>query len=499
MRGGAGAILMDGENRTFSAIRTKGLTDSLGGRASDPEFFSLLSVLPDPDEILRRTGKDLTAFKRILADDHVESVVTQRASAVLRQRWEVIPGGDAAADVAAAEFFGEVLEALPTQMIIERMLTAPLWGLAAHEAIWARDGRRWWVEALLDRPTRRIAYDADGNARLRTKEQPQAGVEIPPWKFLITRHRASWENPYGERLLSRIYWPHVFKSSGYEFWLIFLEKFGIPWTVIEYPPGMSDKEVGKMVEIAVEAVKDAVLALPAGSTAKLLETTGGRGDAHLRLITCCENGISKAIVGQTLTTQVGEKGSYAAAKTHQSVREDIVEMDARMVESSFRELGRWHTELNFAGAAPPAFRLVPDAKPQQEWTEVIDKSRAFLPVPKTWAHEMLGIPVPKEEEEVLEATAAPAAPAGGFPQFAAAGDGFAVGESTLANMREALAERFSPALAAVEEALGRAVTEAEFSQALEALAREEEPLAEDFAEGLKNALLRATLSGRKHG
>ena len=64
-------------------------------------------------------------------------------------------------------------------------------------------------------------------------------------------------------------------------------------------------------------------------------------------------------------------------------------------------------------------------------------------------------------------------------------------------MRDALAERFAPVLAEVEAQLGRAVSEAEFSFALQELAARDEPLAVEFAEALRNALLRATLAGRK--
>ncbi|MBW7997515.1 MAG: DUF935 family protein [Candidatus Glassbacteria bacterium] len=490
----ASAISLNGEMTAFAHIRSTGLTGELGGRVSDPEFFGLLTILPDPDEVLRRTGLDQRAYRRILADEHVEAVVTQRASAVLRQSWEVNPGGDGAADQAAAEFFREVLEALPMQRVMEQMLTAPLWGLAAHEAIWARDGQRWFVERLPDRPARRIVFDGDGNPRLKTRSNPGNGEEIPPGKFLLTRFRASWQNPYGERLLSKIYWPHTFKMSGYQFWVTFLEKFGMPWSVISYPPGMSEEEVGKLVDIAEAAVQDAVLAVPAGSDAKLLETTGGRGDAHDRMIRACENGISKAIVGQTLTTQIGDKGSFAASKTHESVREDIVEMDARMVEETLNELGRWHTELNFSGATPPVFSLKAGAKPQMEWAKVLNISRKFLDVPKTWAHERLGIPMAEEGEDVLESGGSAPMP-GNDPQFAER-EGFAVESRAIPGMTDALAAKFAPALEAVEEALGRAVSEAEFIAALEVIATQEEPLAGEFAEALKNALLRATLQGR---
>jgi phage gp29-like protein len=50
----------------------------------------------------------------------------------------------------------------------------------------------------------------------------------------------------------------------------------------------------------------------------------------------CNREMSKAIVGGTLTTDVGEKGSYAASKTHNEVRLDLVKSDAWALANTIR-------------------------------------------------------------------------------------------------------------------------------------------------------------------
>ena len=150
---------------------------------------------------------------------------------------------------------------------------------------------------------------------------------------------------------------------------------------------------------------------------------------------------------------------------------------------------------------PPIFKLEADAKPQKDWVEVIDKSRAFLEIPKAWAHGTLGIPMPEEGDDVLGPPAAAVTPPGeGDPpggNFAdAAAGGFAVQTSAIPAMRDALADKFAPALGQVEQLLGRAVSEGEFIAALQDLAEREEPLAAEFSEALANALIRSTLAGR---
>ena len=67
--------------------------------------------------------------------------------------------------------------------------------------------------------------------------------------------------------------------------------------------------------------------------------------------------ISKAILGQTLTTEIGSTGSYAASNTHMAVRQDIIDADKKLVEKTINQLIQWIYEINFANAEVPVFEL----------------------------------------------------------------------------------------------------------------------------------------------
>ena len=67
--------------------------------------------------------------------------------------------------------------------------------------------------------------------------------------------------------------------------------------------------------------------------------------------------ISKAILGQTLTTEIGSTGSYAASNTHMQVRQDIVDSDKKLVEDVINQLIQWFYEINFANGEVPVFEL----------------------------------------------------------------------------------------------------------------------------------------------
>ncbi|MCR5660920.1 MAG: DUF935 domain-containing protein, partial [bacterium] len=80
-------------------------------------------------------------------------------------------------------------------------------------------------------------------------------------------------------------------------------------------------------------------------------------DIHKALIEQCNSEIALAIVGQTLTTEIGSTGSYAAAKTHFDVRAEIAAYDKRMVERALQQLVTWIYEINWNQGRPPVISL----------------------------------------------------------------------------------------------------------------------------------------------
>jgi hypothetical protein len=88
--------------------------------------------------------------------------------------------------------------------------------------------------------------------------------------------------------------------------------------------------------------------------------------------------ISKAVLGETLTTEIGDKGSYDAAKAHNLVWEDLATADRRRISAAFNRLAVVYTFYNFgAEVVAPQFEFVQD--------EDLQKERAV------WDKELYGI------------------------------------------------------------------------------------------------------------
>jgi phage gp29-like protein len=96
-------------------------------------------------------------------------------------------------------------------------------------------------------------------------------------------------------------------------------------------------------------VQNATLALPSGWDAEFLsaQQTGATFEQFEQAII---KRIQKLILGQTLTSDVGSSGSFAAAKVHQSVLDDRKRADIRLVTKTVQTLvNALHTLNGFTG------------------------------------------------------------------------------------------------------------------------------------------------------
>jgi phage gp29-like protein len=114
----------------------------------------------------------------------------------------------------------------------------------------------------------------------------------------------------------------------------------------------------------------------------------------------CNREMSKAILGQTLTTDTaGSTGTYAAAKVHAQVRQDLVEADAQALAATLREqLLRPLVGFNFGWDKPvPWFRFRFAEEEDLKTLSVVYRNLAAMGVPMDLGQvaTRFGVPVPK--------------------------------------------------------------------------------------------------------
>lgn len=384
-------------------------------RAMSPEIW--WGRLPDPDLVLRRLGRDLAVYREIMHDAHVQSCVISRSAPILKAETRIEPGDSSRAAKKAAERAEKIVGNLDMERILPEIQDAVYYGMSPQEIRWMRNGAEWLPEDLIGRPPEWFCFDQDNVLRFKSRNAPDIGEILEPYVILLHRNRANYSNPYGMRVLSACFWPSAFKKNGFKFWAQFMEKYGMPFLAGKYRRGANADERTEMKDALVAMIQDAVAVIPDDGSVEILTDAGRAASAMIydKMIERCNSEISKAILSQTLTTEMGQKGgAYAASQTHQEVRQDVVDMDKRLIASGFNQLFRYVGELNDPeGTPPPKLTFFEEADPKTELADRDIKMQkdAGLKFRKGYWCETYGL----DEEDFDLVEPAPASPLGALP------------------------------------------------------------------------------------
>lgn len=336
----------------------KGIRQEIATIASDPSVPLYGGVLTNQDDTLlsRGGGKGLKIYDEIERDCHAYAVLQKRKNAIIAREWGLLPASNSAADKKAVDLVREQLSNLKFDQVCLKMLDATLKGYSVGEIIWSTDGAEIVASQVKVRPQRRFLFDEAQQPRLITLSNLWPGEPLPHRKFIVHRYgEKDDDNPYGLGLGYRLFWPVFFKRQDLTFWLTFVDKFASPTAIGEYPAGTSDAEQKKLLASLSAIASEAGIIVPQGMLVKFLEAArSGSIDTYERLARYMDEQISEAVLGETLSTNIGNAGSLAAAKTHNEVRIELAKGDSDLLSDTINEtLIRWIVELNLPGANPP--------------------------------------------------------------------------------------------------------------------------------------------------
>ena len=364
-------------------------------------------------------------------DGHYRGVLQQRRLRAAGAPVDVVPASDAAADVRLAEEVRErVMEGPGWHDMLLDLLDGIGKGVSCQEIVWSRHGNRWAPAAYHRIDPRWLVFSrADGETPLllrgTSERSPAAGRGGMPgesrggWdaqadplaagKFVYHRHRSKSGLPGrgGLAYLAATMW--LLKSTAIRDWWAYAEVFGIPVRVGKYGPNATDDDIQTLVTAISSLASDAGAVIPDTMQIEFIQAArgGGQSDALFPAqARWCDEQVSKAVVGQTMTTDDG--ASLSQAQVHADVRDDLVADDVRqMCETISRAVIAPYCVLNgYAGAAGWPRLALPPQEDAVDVTAVVAAARAGLRVGQDWLRGRMGIPKPGEGEDILAAPAA---------------------------------------------------------------------------------------------
>jgi len=370
-------------------------------------------------DILRRAAMGDAHDFLLAADDirekdlHYRAVMQTRTMSVAGLPWDVQPWDESTPARRAAELVEQVLSEIDLPGLMAHLMDAVAKGYAVAEILWDTGGGVWRPRAILPREAHWFRFDADTGRMLRLADGSAEGGDIPPYRMIVHAPPLASGIPLLGGVARSALWAWVFKSYAMRDWARFVELFGQPIRVGKYHQGASPEDVAVLKRAAFELGSDAAAVIPQEMALELVEAGGKSASADLyhRLIDYLDRQVSKAVLGQTMTTDDGS--SLAQARVHDEVRRDLLAADASAMAATLtRDLIAPLVRLNLGDAPLPTFSLrVEEPEDLTALAEhVVKLAWAGLPIPQWWVRDKFGIPEAAEGEAVLGVAAPRAAP-----------------------------------------------------------------------------------------
>ncbi|MBX3588784.1 MAG: DUF935 family protein [Ramlibacter sp.] len=334
--------------------QTEPLAGQIATRAAAGDFSGFFGLLPNPDPVLKRMGKDVAVYRDLLVDPLVKGHRRRRGAAVLAMERGLDAELSKACPARVRKAVESMLGRLDLQRLVRDQLDGAFFGYRVSEVMWGHvDGVPAPVD-LIAKPSEWFGFHPETGALRFKPLGSMQGEEVPARKFVVVGKQRSWENPYGEPDLAACFWPVTFKRAGLKFWVTFTEKYGMPWPVGKLPRSAQPNEVDELASKLEAMVRDAVAVVPDDASVELL-TVASTANAELyeKLLMFCRSEITIALLGNNQSVEM--QANRASAVAAQDVEADLRDDDAQMVAAGINELIRHFVEVNYPGAASPVF------------------------------------------------------------------------------------------------------------------------------------------------
>jgi len=279
-------------------------------------------------------------------DLHYLGVLSTRKRQVSQLEISVHPASNEKNDQYNADMVRDWLERDQLQDELFDILDAIAKGFSVQEIDWHK-GREWIPERLIWRDPRWFEFDYRDGTTLLLKDEGGTLEPLEPYKFVVHYHKAKSGIPIRGGLARPISWAWLFKNFDIKGWISFAESFGRPLPVGKYDAN-SKKEDRDVLRRAVAGLsRNAAAMIPQSMDIDFIQAKlAGSMDLHERLAVFINLEVSKAVLGQTATTDA-ISGGHAVSKEHNEVREDIERADAKQLAATLRQcIARPYIDLN---------------------------------------------------------------------------------------------------------------------------------------------------------
>lgn len=338
--------------------------------------------------------------------DLFQGLAAKRRMAVTALEWTIEPDQNADEDdpfaKEVADYCCNRLCSLPSwPTALEHLSEAIGPNLAALELVW---DKAELSEFVIVPCTRLVTHPfTNTGVAIRTDEEPLGiPTEAIPGKFAVFIPNTRGGFPFRTTLTHASVMAYLAMHFGRKDWLAFSELFGTPVRVGTYDDTIVDEDRETLQDFLDKMGTDAAIMLPKGVEVDFKQAAG-TGETYPKLLDYAGTMLTILWLGQTLTTDIGAVGSFAAAKIHQDVEGVKLASDLQKEAHFVREqILRPMAALKFPtpDAPIPCFHRITAVRRDIELERITLEQLTFaasegLTVNSDWLYSALAIPRPE--------------------------------------------------------------------------------------------------------
>ncbi|MCX7925168.1 MAG: DUF935 domain-containing protein [Fimbriimonadales bacterium] len=318
------------------------------------------------DDLLNQHG--YAVYDRMLSDAHVKACFNLKRWGVLSVAWRLESADETPESRRIREFTLYNLQTMQGGVfsLLWRALDALAKGAAILEKLytyraeppyagyWTLRGFKAKNPALF-----RFEVDAYRNVKSLILYSPTGErLVLPREKFVVYAFNPRYESPAGESDLRAAYRAWRSKERVLQLWDLFLAKYASPTLIGVYKRGFPPAQQEELLRALDKVQQETAIIVPEEVKVDALEFKQSGAESFAQAIAFHNAEIAKSILGETLTTDEGQRvGSLALGQVHlkvlqtqlRALRADLAERV--MQDQVIRPL----VQLNFGDAPAPRF------------------------------------------------------------------------------------------------------------------------------------------------
>jgi len=382
----------------------------------------------NPDDLVRSKGSGLKIYQEMLREPYIKAALMQKKTKLLKIGWDIIPASKEPQDIEIAAFvkwnLSTNLAGAFTRDIYE-MLDALDNGFSISEKIWDTVATgRWKSKTALANIKSKdpwyfdFATDKYGNLGpngLILKNSAIGGTKkrLPVNKFVIFSYLMRYENHYGSSDLRAAYRAFWLKDTAWKLRAIYMERYSGNNLKGTYPKNDADAKKA-LLEIFSTWQQETGIALPEGVDVEVLNLATSSKSEYEATINDCNREIQIGILGQTLTMDVGAKGtgSRALGQVHDGVRDDFVTFLDEIIATEVNlQIVRPIVDYNYDTDSYPSWGFKSrEGFDGEAFSRTLQNLAGVgdMDIPVKWVKERYRIPEPEKGQSVLRIDNSPA-------------------------------------------------------------------------------------------